>query len=132
MNEYINQTQQVMKEFGIRIAKRNMGLHINKAWDESQYRNKYMITVTRGDNDIRFVFWDSINNTQKGDRPTDYDVLVTVKNESHCPETFEDFCSEFGYDSDSIKAKKIFQKLRKMSEKILSMFTAEELEKFPD
>lgn len=121
-----------MKKLEVKIAKRNMGLHINKLWDDSYYRNKYMITVTRGDKNIRFVFWDSANNTQKGDRPTDYDILVTIKNESYCSETFEDFCDEFGYDNDSIKAKKTFQKLNKMSDKILSVFTPEELEKFPD
>ena len=131
MDEYINQTQQVMKRFGIRIAKRSMGLHINRLWDESNYRNKYLITVTRGDQHIRFMFWDSIINTQKGDRPTDYDILTILKTESYCPETFEDFCNENHYQQDK-KKEQMFKKLQKQSKKILSMFTSEELEQFPD
>lgn len=131
-SEYINQTQQVMKKFGIRIAKRSMGLHINKMWDESEYRNKYLITVTRKDNHIRFMFWDSISNTRKGDKPTDYDILTILKRESQCSEEFDDFCSDFGLSNDSIRAKQTFRKLQKQSAKILSMLTPEELEQFPD
>jgi len=131
MDKYINQTQQIMKRFGIRIAKRSMGLHINRMWDEHNYRNKYLITVARKDKHIRFMFWDSVNNTQKGDKPTDYDILTVIKSESYCPETFEDFCNEYHYQQDK-KKEQLFCKLQKQSAKINSLFTPEELEQFPD
>lgn len=46
-----------------------------------------------------------------GKIPTDYDILASLtKYES---ETFEDFCYNYGYDNDSIKAKKIFKDVKK-------------------
>jgi len=39
--------------------------------------------------------------------PTEYDVLTCLT--KYDPETFEDFCSEFGYDEDSRKAEKIYK-----------------------
>ena len=41
---------------------------------------------------------------------------------------FEDFCSDFGYDSDSIKAKKIYNACVKNTDKLYRVFTNDELE----
>lgn len=60
-----------------------------------------------------------------------YSLLACIKSDSYCPELFEDFCSDYGYDSDSIKAKNIFDTARPHAIKINRFFTSEELESFP-
>lgn len=42
--------------------------------------------------------------------------------------TFEDFCDEFGYSSDSIKASKIYKQCQKNTEKMNNLFYVDELE----
>ena len=68
-------------------------------------RDVYKITLKRGERKCVFEFGQSINNTGK---PTPYDVLACLTKKD--VGTFEDFCADFGYDTnydtDSINAKK--------------------------
>jgi hypothetical protein len=43
---------------------------------------------------------------KEGKAPTEYDILACLQ--KYDPETFEDFCANFGYDEDSRKAEKIY------------------------
>ena len=57
---------------------------------------------------------------------TAYDVLACIeKNEVG---TFEEFCGDFGYDTDSRKAEKTWRAVQAESRKVRKFFTAEELE----
>lgn len=38
-----------------------------------------------------------------------YSVLCSVGLDVHCPETFEDFCADYGYDEDSREAFQLFE-----------------------
>lgn len=60
--------------------------------------------------------------------PSDYTILATMSNESQCPDTFEDFCSEYGCDLDSITARDNFLKILKVSSDIKRLFNDEELD----
>ena len=60
-----------------------------------------------------------------------YQILTCIRSEYFCPDTFNDFCSEFGYDTDSRKAEKTFFSLQEQSKKLQTIFTAEEIESFP-
>jgi hypothetical protein len=89
----------------------------NKAstWNINNFNN-HMIKVTNDDNQesITFEFWASI---AKPTISTDYDLL----NAFYCfigdcasgVESFEDFCSNFGYDNDSREAKQIHKACKK-------------------
>jgi hypothetical protein len=54
-----------------------------------------------------------------------YDVLACIQKDE--PGTFEDFCSSFGYDSDSRRAETIYHAVQKEYRKTQRFFTAEEL-----
>jgi hypothetical protein len=41
--------------------------------------------------------------------PTIADVLGSLRMDANCPDSFKDFCSEFGYYTDSRKAEKIWK-----------------------
>lgn len=58
--------------------------------------------------------------------PTEYDILSCL--ETYMPDTFEDFCSEFGYDTDSISALKTYLACQKQWSNIRKIFTEEQIE----
>lgn len=59
--------------------------------------------------------------------PTAYDLLASIT--KYDPDTFENFCSEFGYDTDSRKAEKTYFAVQEEWNKVRKFFTTEELEK---
>jgi hypothetical protein len=62
--------------------------------------------------------------------PTAYDVLAGLtKND---PETLNDFCSNYGYDSDSRTAEKIYNAVVKEYDNLKMLFTDEEINKLKD
>ena len=58
--------------------------------------------------------------------PTLYDVLACLQ--KYEVGTFEDFCSEFGYNTDSRNAKKTYKAVVKEYDKMCSLFSNDELE----
>lgn len=52
--------------------------------------------------------------------PTMYDVLATIT--KYDPETFEDFCLNYGYDEDSRKAEKVYHSVKEEWENIERLF----------
>jgi len=61
-----------------------------------------------------------------------YSVLCSVKSEYSCDNTFEDFCCDFGYDTDSRKAFATWQACLEQSRKLQTIFTQDEINCFPD
>lgn len=53
---------------------------------------------------VAFPFWASAKEFEEGRAVAEYDVLSCLSSEITTPNKFEEFCSEFGYDSDSRKA----------------------------
>jgi hypothetical protein len=133
-SEYDIQAENFLAKFGLEINFRFLGQSIPKWQDEKQYHNHYYITINRKGTTLakplEFDFFDSIANTQKPYRqtPTAYDILATVSAESYVYPTFKEFAEEFGYDIDSRKAEKTWQKCLEFAEDINAFFTTPELE----
>ena len=62
--------------------------------------------------------------------PTAYNVLTCLQ--KYEVGTFEDFCSEFGYDTDSRSAKKTYKAVCKEFEDVQKIWTDEEIEMLQD
>jgi hypothetical protein len=60
--------------------------------------------------------------------PSDYSLLACMSSDSYVSETFEDWCGDFGYDTDSRKALDTFLKCQKISSDINRFFTKSEIE----
>lgn len=89
----------------------------------------YRITLSRSGKRVSFDFWDSAARMQEGvTTVSPYNVLACISSDSSCPDTFEEFCSEFGYDQDSRQAEQTFKNLSKFSKKLKVFFTESELE----
>lgn len=59
--------------------------------------------------------------------PSAYDVLACISSDAYCAETFKDFCGEYGYERDSIKALQTFRRCSAFAKRLRAFFTAEEL-----
>lgn len=62
--------------------------------------------------------------------PTAYSVLACLT--KYDPGTFEDFCSEFGYDEDSRKAEKIYKAVVDEYKNVAMLFNDEEIEQLAE
>ena len=62
--------------------------------------------------------------------PNEYDVLACL--EKYDVGTFEDFCSEFGYDEDSRTAERIYIAVIKEYKDLTRIFTEEQMEKLSE
>jgi len=95
--------------------------------DEKRKNNHFVVTLRKGTRRVSFDFFDSISNFEKGIKELDaYSVLANCSSELYCPDTFEEFCNEFGYDNDSRQAEKTFKALSKFSAKLQKFFDTEE------
>ena len=87
------------------------------------YGNKYKITISYQKRKGTFEFTDSVQNTNEGNEPKKEDVMsCLVMDYTSDMNNFEDFCNEFGYGTDSIKAEKIFKAVKKNAEKMQRIY----------
>lgn len=96
--------------------------------DDTQKRdhNHYRVTIKTLKGQYTFDFWGSANDCQQGRDPSEYDVLACL--EYNTPESFEEFCSEYGYDTDSRKAEKTWKACLRQSKALRRIFTESAIE----
>lgn len=91
-------------------------------------RDIYYVTLKNDRHRYRFTFGQSITNAGKA--PTPYAVLASL---TKCEVgTFEDFCSDYGYDTDSRKAYKTYKAVLREWKNIEKLYTSEELEQLQE
>lgn len=96
--------------------------------DETFTRDVWWVTLKNARHRYRFTFGQS--QARQGIKPTTYDILACV--EKYDPGTFEDFCSNMGYDTDSRRAEKTYKAVVKEWQNIRTLFTSEELEQLQE
>lgn len=80
-----------------------------------------------------FDFWSSIADAEKGIKTvTAYDVLACISGDMNCPETFKDFCGDYGYEEDSIKALQTFRRCASFGKRLRAFFTPQEIEELSE
>lgn len=87
---------------------------------------KYNIITEVKRRDFGFLNNGKSDVIHKPKTPTLYDVLTCIQ--KYDVGSFEDFCSDFGYEEDSRTAKKTYKAVVKEYDKICSLFNNEELE----
>lgn len=103
-------------------------------WDKEK-RDIYRFTFKNPKGEYSDRFWQSIAHSRsnkeggrlKAKKPTEYDVLACLT--TAYPWTFKDFCNDYGYNSDSIKAMGIYNKVLEEYNGLSKIFTPEQLEK---
>lgn len=107
--------------------------------DDHDKRDIYQITLKRGSRGFNFNFGQSLKASQKigvngfliaGQVPTAYDVLACL---TKCdPGSFEEFCEDYGYDTDSRKAEKVYNAVKNEWLNIQKLWNDAEIEKLAD
>jgi hypothetical protein len=81
---------------------------------------------------VVFDFWGSVADMEKNIDPSPYDVLACISDDVYTPETFEDFCSEYGYEQDSIKSLQTFKRCNRFAKRLREFFTENEIEQLQE
>ena len=90
----------------LKINGRKYGKHFA---EDKESRYIFNCTLSRNRKRYTFNFGQSI--AAGSVEPTMYDILTCLT--KYNPETFEDFCSEYGYNTDSIKALKTYKAVQR-------------------
>lgn len=95
---------------------------------------RYRVTLSRQGKPgrIAFDFWGSINDRAKRKHPKAYDVLACISSDIYCPETFKDFCAEYGYELDSRKALATWKRCAKFAKRLRAFFSESEIEQLSE
>lgn len=92
---YTKQAESFAKKWNVSLEISGDEFKVNKNWGETIERHCYHCILKRGKKSYEFDFWASFAKPYK--EPDLYDVLACMTKQE--PGSYEDFCSEFGYDS---------------------------------
>ena len=111
-----NTLKQFIKDNNIKMTVKKIDERKDIKWDDA---NHFKCTLKNGSKSI------SINFSQgfgiKNDPELDL-VLDALKTDFVNGRSFQDFCDDFGYDQDSIKALKIYKACLKNTDKVKKLF----------
>lgn len=123
MNTYEKQATDFLEKTGVTMTvefKEN-GKHFE---DDKENRDIYNVKFKRGNRSFTIQFGQSLVNS--GTPPTAYDVLACLQ--KYDVGDFEDFCSDFGYDTDSRKAEKTYKAVVKEYDNVCKIWSDKEIE----
>ena len=103
----------------------------NAAWRpfSSHRSDKWEVSLYRGENKIFVEF--HLGEGCEGREPELKEVIYALLNDSYAGSIrFEDFCSEFGYDTDSRRAFATWEACKVTREKLGKLFSPDEIAEF--
>ena len=134
MSEYERKAEEFLQRHGLKVRATFKGDKC-PPWCGNQccHGDRYRVTISRkGGGRISFDFWNSLHDMQEGNHPHPYDVLSCISLDAYCPDTFEDFCEEYGYDQDSRKAFSTWKQCDTFAERLRAFFTENELKELAE
>lgn len=144
MSKYTEQADKFCDKYGIKITwelishfedkrLRHAKVIIHKPSNQSRYfplyRDKSLVTIERNGKKETFEFtgsayikdpWVTRNGNHKRPKGDNYSILACLQKSD--PGTLEEFCSEFGYDTDSRKALEIYLAVQQEFKKVNRLF----------
>ena len=116
LNDYEKQALYFAKKYGVKLQ--ILGSEYKPMWGEQTKRTVFKLRLSRNSKSYTFEFGQSIANDSK--EPAIYDILsCLVKSD---PETFDNFCADFGYDIDSRKAEETYKAVCKEYKAVERLF----------
>ena len=104
-NEYDLQAENFAQKFGVKLSFIGDPQYKKHFIGDESERWVFKCKLTRGGKSYTFDFGQSINAGSQP--PRMYDVLTCL--EKYDPENFDNFCGNYGYDTDSRIAEKIYK-----------------------
>jgi hypothetical protein len=117
MNEYEQQANTFAKKHGVKLTTNHIGFKKHFP-DDLQKRHVFECKLTRNGKRYTFTFGQSLVN---GDTPPSmYDVLTCLEKYTH--DTFSDYCEEYGYDKDSLRAMQEYKAVEREAKAVHRLF----------
>lgn len=137
---YQKQAREFLEKFGITFSIEPVPHPVPPGWHEpgKPYGVQYSVKlagrawvsgegITPKDRaPIVFDFWGSVNDKQLQLTPGPYDVLACLSGDINTPETFAEFCDEYGYDTDSRKTLAMWEGCHELAVKLRRFFATNE------
>lgn len=126
MNIKEQQTEDLLREFGVHFSKTKLGFRIPPYWPDCQEPHmEYAVRFERlkprkGEKDVFTVLWYA--SLEEPTKCTAYDVLTSVFKETFSD--FEDFADQLGMDY-SKKSYKLYNAIQQEAEDVIAFFSRE-------
>lgn len=132
-SEYKKQADEFLARNGIKL-RATLSDTKSPAWaDGDKFGHHYRVTLSKPGKRVVFDFWGSVKDMEDGrDEVGAYDVLACISGDVSCPDSFDQFCQEFGYDHDSIKALQLFRRCSRFASRLQEFFTSQEIEQLQE
>lgn len=129
LSKYDEQAEKFLANFGLTFRAEYLDTAA-PPWGAEVHGDRYRVTLRRTDRTARpgrisFPYWGSASDAQAGRSPTPYDVLACLSSDIACPDTFEDFCYDFGYDEDSRAAEATYRSVARFAARLRAFFSDE-------
>ena len=138
MNEYEKKAEDFLKRNNIQF-KAVLKNKKSPPWSTSTFDGHHYIVRMSGHTPfglkrkLSLKFWGSIYDKERGTTDvTPYDVLSCISFDVSCPEKFDEFCDEYGYNNDSIEALKTFRRCNAWRKKLRKFFSEKEIEELQE
>ena len=118
MSEYVKQANDFANKFGVKLSVIGEPEYRKYFADDREYRFVFKLRLKRNKKQYTFTFGQSI--AKGSNEPNLYDVLTCLT--KYDPYSFETFCGDFGYNSDSRKAEKIYKAVCKEWQAVERLF----------
>lgn len=116
--DYNKKANDFAKKHGITLSVVGQPEYKKYFTTDTEKRYVFKMKLKRNGKSYTFNFGQSINGGSN--EPTMYDILACIEKNGYA--SFEDFCSELGYDSDSKSAEKIFKSVEKEHAAVQNLF----------
>ena len=131
-NDYDKQADNFLKENGITfravLKDTKAPAWANEDGKPHPFGHHYRVTLAKGLKRLSFDFFGSAHDKEHGVKTERaYSVLACISNDCTCPETFEDFCADYGYDTDSRTAYRTFKRCAAFGKRLRAFFTEKEI-----
>ena len=143
-NEYDQQAENFLTSNGIKF-RATLSDSKTAAWsDDGKHGHHYRVTLSRPSipawkaanqcgSRLVFDFWGSIKDAEDGvESVSAYSVLANISSDAYTPDTFAEWCSDYGDSRDSIKALQTFRRCAAFAKRMRAFFTEAELEQLQE
>lgn len=105
--------------------------HFGEYFNGDQYsRNVYNVCISRNKKRYSFTFGDSVSNSKEGKEPSEYDILTCLT--KYDVGSFENFCSDFGYDENLAISKKTYKAVLREYAGVCRIWNEKEIEELAE
>ena len=118
----------LLNKLGVKLTLTYLGLKNPKWQNQNWLHDTYSLSIRLNGKSESFKFFNSKNSTDTHEKPSVCSILDCIFSDAKCTlsvDTFDEFCSDLGYDNDSRHAEGIYKACKKTFSKLQNIFGAD-------